>query len=215
MDLYKRNQIEEAIATVVDPAGERPPADVVTRIKRLLDTDRSLGREPRAKDPDKATYAFFSGEPTGSGVETWFRDYEAFALLMALKMMDHGFPQQKAVEVLRRMRSSLENHHSRIVSSESTSLLNPKAAQKTAKAGQLPVGTNDPVFAVVTSSRPSGLAAKKGPIGRTAVVRGEAELMPFIRGALEASTIFEVSTPALQLKDRLSRTQPSQRGRPK
>lgn len=214
MKLYKRNQVEEAIARVVDPKAERPPGQIFTRVKRLLDTDRTLGREPRAEDPDEATYAFFSSEPSGSGVEIWFRGYEAFALLLALKMLDHGFPQQKAVEVLRRLRSSLEFHHSRIVS-DSTVILSREAARKAAKPGQLAVSTKDPVFAVVTSSQKSGRAADKGPIARTAVLRGEVELMPFIRSALEASTIFEVSSPALHLKDFLSRTRPSQRGRPK
>jgi len=215
MILYKRNQVEEAIRQLVNSKNARPAGDLTTRLKRLLDTDRNLGRERGASDVTRATYAFYSADPAGSGVEYWFREYEAFALLMALKMMDHGFPQQKAVEVLRRLRGSLEVHHSRIVSEGATSLLAPKDAQRGAKAGQLAVGTSDPVFAVVTSSRPSGPAAKKGPIGRTAVLRGEAELMPFIRGALEASTIFEISTPALKLKERLSGTQPSQRGRPK
>jgi hypothetical protein len=29
-------------------------------LKRLLDTDRSLGRSAKSTDPEKATYAFFS-----------------------------------------------------------------------------------------------------------------------------------------------------------
>lgn len=215
MLLYKRNQIEEAIIRVVDPTAERPVGDIITRLKRLLDSDRNLGREPRAKDVEKSTYAFFSSDPGGSGVEIWFREYEAFALLMALKMLEHGFPQQKAVEVLRRLRSFLEVHHARITASDRPNLIDRETASRSAKAGQLAVSNDDPVFAVITSTKRSGRAAHEGPVSRAAVLRGEHELMPFILSGLEASTIFEVATPALLLRDQLSRTQPSQRGRTK
>ena len=48
---YKRNQIEEAIARLFDPESEAVPADLRTRIKRLFELDRSLGRSVRSKDP--------------------------------------------------------------------------------------------------------------------------------------------------------------------
>jgi hypothetical protein len=41
---YKRNQIEEAIARVFAPNCEKPPSELRTRIKRLLELDRSIGR---------------------------------------------------------------------------------------------------------------------------------------------------------------------------
>jgi hypothetical protein len=41
---YKRNQIEEAIARVFAPNWEKPPSELRTRIKRLLELDRSIGR---------------------------------------------------------------------------------------------------------------------------------------------------------------------------
>jgi hypothetical protein len=30
----------------------------------------------RVQDPEKSTYAFYSGSPSGSGVENWFQEYE-------------------------------------------------------------------------------------------------------------------------------------------
>jgi hypothetical protein len=41
---YKRNQIEEAIARVFAPNCKKPPSELRTRIKRLLELDRSIGR---------------------------------------------------------------------------------------------------------------------------------------------------------------------------
>jgi hypothetical protein len=41
---YKRNQIEEAIGRMFDPNCARPPSELRTRIKRLLELDRSIGR---------------------------------------------------------------------------------------------------------------------------------------------------------------------------
>jgi hypothetical protein len=40
---YKRNQVEEAIARIFFPTGEKPPSELRTRIKRLLELDRSMG----------------------------------------------------------------------------------------------------------------------------------------------------------------------------
>jgi hypothetical protein len=47
---YKRNQIEEAIARVFAPNCEKPPSELRTRIKRLLELDRSIGRNLRVPE---------------------------------------------------------------------------------------------------------------------------------------------------------------------
>jgi hypothetical protein len=56
-------------------------------LKRLLDTDRSLGRSAKSADPEKATYAFFSQDAAGSGIEVRFQEYEAFALLTGWRFL--------------------------------------------------------------------------------------------------------------------------------
>ena len=66
-------------------------------------------------DPEKATYAFFSQDAAGSGIEVRFQEYEAFALLTGWRFLEHGFPQQKAVLALRGMRPPLEQEHARIM----------------------------------------------------------------------------------------------------
>ena len=42
--MFKRNQIEAAIAFVLEPGSAKPSSEILTRIKRLLETDRGLGR---------------------------------------------------------------------------------------------------------------------------------------------------------------------------
>jgi hypothetical protein len=49
---YKRNQIEEAIARIFIPNCEKPPSELRTRIKRLLDLDRSIGRKLPHSNPE-------------------------------------------------------------------------------------------------------------------------------------------------------------------
>ena len=90
---YKRNQVEEAIARLSVSNYQKPPSELRTSIKRLLDLDRSMGRKLRSKDPEKANFGFFSEEATGTGVDISFSEYDAFALLNGLRIMGHGWPQ--------------------------------------------------------------------------------------------------------------------------
>ena len=69
---YKRNQIEEAIARLFDPKSQGVPTELRTRIKRLFELDRSLGRSVRSKDPQQANYAFFSDDAPGTGADISF-----------------------------------------------------------------------------------------------------------------------------------------------
>jgi hypothetical protein len=90
---YKRNQIEEAIARISVSNYQKPPSELRTRIKRLLELDRSMGRKLRSKDPEEANFGFFSEEAPGTGADISFSEYDAFALLNALRIMGHGWPQ--------------------------------------------------------------------------------------------------------------------------
>ena len=102
---YKRNQVEEAILATVsgDGRGANGP-DLRVRMKRLLDADRLLSREEKSADPEGASYAFYSGDAPGSGVEVWFSPYEAFALQIALRLLGHGWPQGTVVRLMREVR---------------------------------------------------------------------------------------------------------------
>ena len=113
--MFKRNQVEEAIALVLEPGSIGPSMELCTRIKRLLDTDRSLGRNKRSNDPERADFAFYSIDAGGRGTENWFSDYEAFALLTGLRLMRQGWPQGYVVSVLRRVKRELQRHYGRII----------------------------------------------------------------------------------------------------
>ena len=84
MLLYKRNQIEEALSRAFGEPSAKPSSELRTRVKRLLDTDRGLGRNTRSANPEVANYAFYSDDSPGRGVEVWFSNYEAFALMTAV-----------------------------------------------------------------------------------------------------------------------------------
>src|SRR5215218_5142880 len=99
---YKRNQIEEAIASAIGGNDDRSSSELRVRIKRLLEADRALGCEPTAKDAERKMYAFYSSGAPGSGLEVWFSAYEAFALFLALQLQQHGWPQGTVVRIMRR-----------------------------------------------------------------------------------------------------------------
>ena len=89
--MFKRNQVEELIAHVLEPGSAKPSSEIRTRIKRLLETDRGLGRTKRSTDPERANFAFYSLDAPGRGGEHWFSDDDAFALLIGLQLMRHGW----------------------------------------------------------------------------------------------------------------------------
>jgi hypothetical protein len=201
---YKRNQVEEAICRVLERGAAKPSSTLRTRLKRLLETDRALGRSRRAADPERATFAFYSQQPPGRGVEIWFSEYEAFALLTGLRLMQHGWPQGFAVSQLRRLRGALSKHHALILKQGWGEV----ALRQKPQAGDVEFYTAHPVFLVVQrqqddSSSPSSI-----------VCNGEQELMPVLRReAGLVSTTFELAKAAHALSSELTRTKPSKRGR--
>jgi hypothetical protein len=124
---YKRNQVEEAISGVLSPDTPAPSSELKTRIKRLLETDR--GR-------DGSKYAFFSGKPPGSGTEIWFSDYEAFAVFIGLSLMQHGWTQGFAVNVMREVRSDLEKQYARTLAQDNGCSIKSKSEQTRDQATQ-------------------------------------------------------------------------------
>src|SRR3974390_1950233 len=124
---FKRNQIEEAIARIFAPNCEEPPSELRTRIKRLLELDRSLGRDLWSEDKERANFGFFSEEPPGTGADISFSEYDAFALLNGLRIMEHGWPQSVAVSIMRCIRPDLEREHARTLRQDPNKLFDPQA----------------------------------------------------------------------------------------
>jgi hypothetical protein len=213
MVAYKRNQVEEAIARAFLSA-PNPPLDLRTKLKRLLDADRNLGRNTRAKDPLRSTFAFYSQDPPGSGFEVQFSAYEAFALMTAWRFLEHGWPQQSVVHILRQVRQQLEEEHARILKLDPSALFDEEAIRRNARAGDLYTGSTEESFLVVTSRQ--GTSRGDATWSRSArVCQGQGELMAYIRGggAGETWTSFGLTRAAFDLKFELDKTAPSKRGR--
>jgi hypothetical protein len=209
--MFKRNQVEEAIAIVLEPGSAKPSSEMRTRLRRLLETDRSLGRSKRSTDPERANFAFFSMDAPGRGIENWFTGYEVFALLTGLRLMQDGRPQGSAVAALRRVKPDLERHHARILTQDVAMLFNEAQIRQHAKPGALAFGNADPVFLVINSKdREDRLASSPA-----AICQGQAELMRFIKGwgPGQSWTVMELGTSIQALSLALAKTVPRKRGR--
>jgi hypothetical protein len=211
---FKRNQIEEAIAGVLEPKSQGPTSELRTRLKRLLETDRALGRSLRSSDPEQANYAFYSADPPGSGVEVWFSDYEAFALLNGLRLMGHGWPQGFAVSVLRRVRADLERQHARILKLDTKSLFDQEAIRRGAKAGDMAFDNTAPVLLTIVSKAGGGPNAQNDPLD-CSICEGPHEAMKWAWETSKGTrgyTMFELVSVAHALANKLARTEPRRRG---
>jgi hypothetical protein len=209
---YKRNQVEEAISHLLEPNSSQPTQGLRTKLKRLLETDRAL---PNSGGANGARFAFFSAEPPGSGVEIWFSPYEAFALLNGLRLMEHGWPQGLAVSVMRRVRSALEEQHTRILLQDPNWLFDQKAIRNNAREGDHAFDNRDPVLLTIVSGSADS-SAQQGAPPECKICHGPAAAHTFFwelgkgRGAF---TMFELTTLAHRLAWELAKTEPRSRGR--
>jgi len=210
--LYKRGQLETAIARISEPGSKAPSVSLRTRIKRLHELDRRLGRNPRSQDVERSNFAFFSEESPGSGADISFSEYEAFALLIGLSIMEHSWPQGFAVSVMRRVRPELAREHARILRQDPGQLFDWEAIRKKAKPGDLAVDNTDPVFLTVVSGARAPI--KEGTTPLCAVCRG-IEAVNELRHQMDASsfTMWEIATIAHRFSEQLRKTEPARRGR--
>ena len=209
--MFKRNQVEEAITRVLEPGSAKPSSAMRTRLRRLLETDRALGRSKRSPDPERANFAFSGMEAPGRGLENWFTGYEAFALMTGLRLMRDGWPQGLVVAVLRRVKPHLERHHARILSQNRPVLFDANRTRQQARPGDLAVSNTAPVFLVINSK------AREHDAGanQAAICQGQAELMDFIKtwGPGQTWTVMELGTSIHALSWALAKTVPRKRGR--
>jgi hypothetical protein len=210
---YKRNQVAEAIARIFFPNCEKPPSELRSRIKRLLELDRSIGRKLGSKDAEEANFGFFSGEAPGTGADVSFSEYEAFALLNGLRMMGYHWPQGFAVSIMRRVRPDLEREHARILRQDPEKLFDWETIRASAREGDIAVDNTDPVFLTLASKEKRAPDEAQTP-PFSAVCRGLDKVSKFSRGVGASSvTFFEVVTLAHRLHQELMKTEPRRRGR--
>lgn len=209
--MYKRNQIEEAISRLAGEKSAAPSSELRTRLKRLLDLDRNLGRNVRSNDPEKSNYAFYSEDAPGRGVEVWFSAYEAFALSLGIRLLEHGWPQSLVVTTLRRLRPKLEAQHTRFLKQDPKELFDQEALWRDARPGDIAFDNTDPVVLAVVSSRRD--RSENGPLN-VDVCHGLREAGEFLRSQQASSWSFhELVTPGHRLSEYLNKIPPRQRGR--
>jgi hypothetical protein len=184
-----------------------------TRIKRLLDLDRSMGRKVRSKDAEEANFAFFSEEAPGTGADIWFSEYDTFALANGLRFLAHHWPQGSAVSIMRRVRLDLQREHARILRQPPDKLFDQEAIRARARPGDIAVDNTDPVFLTLVS-KTQRTPDEGPPAPLSAVCRGLEKVSEFIRSVNASSvSMFEVATLAHRLHQELIRTEPKRRGR--
>jgi len=208
---FKRNQVEDAIVQTLRARDQARVDELKLRLRRLLTTDRRLGINARSDDEVERHYAFYSQKPQGSGFEVMFTGYEAFALLAAIMLLEHGLPQSRAVAVMRRVRKQFEVAHAETLKKDPSKLFDQEAVRAQAKPGMIATNNMDPVFLVLVGLTGSSVDARGAA---TAVCRGHVALGEFFgkhhgRGA----TFFEVVGWMHTLAANLSQTQPVKRGR--
>jgi len=209
--MFKRNQVEEAIACVLEPGSAKLSSEMRTRLRRLLETDRGLGRSKRSRDSERSNFAFSGMDAPGRGFENWFTGYEAFALLTGLRLMRDRWPQGLVVAVLRRVKPDLERHHARVLRQKLSNLFDHERIRQQARLGDLAVSNTAPVFLVINSKdREHDTGAN-----RAAICQGQAELMGLIkaRGSGQTWTVMELGTSIHALSTALTKTEPRKRGR--
>jgi hypothetical protein len=160
-----------------------------------------------------ANYAFYSSDSPGKGKEVMFSDYEAFALLTGLRLLQHGWPQGFAVDILRRHRPELEARHKRILRENPKVLFDEQAIRSKARDGDLYFDNTDPVLLVIASGQRVDSSGRDASASG-AVCRGMKEVSEFLRKVSAKSwTLLELVSPAHALHRELSKAEPRKRGR--
>lgn len=212
MHRFKRNQVEEAIVQTV-AANSGHAGEIKSRLQRLLVTDRRLASRKRKEPNGHSRFAFHSQKAPGSGVEVMFSQYEAFALLIGLLMLQHGIPQATVVTILRRLRGDLEILHRESLEKDRKRLFDAQALKAMARSGLIPTDNTDPAFLV--SVERTGTTAEQVRAATT-VCRGHKGMADFIEKYSApglGSTFFELVTLTHRLADNLAKTRPIKRGR--
>lgn len=211
MTKYKGNQVREAIFQTLGAEGERA-REITLRLRRLYAADRGLGRRPRSHDQAEHYYAFFSDTPPGTGADILFADYEAFACLAAVMLLEHGLPQVTVVRLLRRLRPQLERIHKENLTKDPRQLFDEKALLAQAKPGMIAFESTEPV--VLAFVRLTGSSVDEENHGPSVCV-DPLELVRFMRIHPPGTgiSVFDFSRLVHELADNLSHADPIQRGR--
>jgi hypothetical protein len=117
-ETYKRGQVEWALwrsFALLELPVPNPPKVFLTRVKRLLETDREAEQMARQANGPPADFAFSSAKSEGQGVDALFTAFDALCLALALDLVDMGFKPSEVVLLLRHSRPELERRFNTIL----------------------------------------------------------------------------------------------------
>jgi hypothetical protein len=147
-----------------------------------------------------------------------FSGYEAFALLAAIKLLEHGLPQMTAVKIMRRARPQLEAAHAQSLAEDPNRLFDQEAIHAQSKRRMGTTDNTHPIFLTFLKATGSSGGNRTGR-PTVAVYRSEIELVNFMHGHLKHSdhapgfTVFEFVRVMHALAANLARTRAIKRGR--
>jgi hypothetical protein len=211
---FKANQVQEAIFRTLGADGKRAD-EIRFRLQRLRAADRNLGRRLRSPNELDRVYAFYGDDPPGTGVDIQFTSYEAFALLAAIMLLEHGLPQATVVKLMRQMRSELQLAHAQTLEKDPSELFDQNAIRVHAKSGMIAFDSTVPVILVFLKL--TGSSADNQSTGTVvSICRNNHELAQFIKRYRSPGigfSIFEFSRLIHLLQENLSHTPTVKRGR--
>ena len=211
---FKANQLRQAIATTLGAEGKRTD-EIELRIKRLIAADRKLGRRPRSSNVVERHYAFYDGESLGTGADILFTEFEAFALLAAILLLEHGLPQTTVVKLLRQARHQLQDAHADSLRKDPNKIFDEKTILAKARPGMLAFETTEPVILVFAKLTGSSFDDPKA-VAPAKIYSNQLELVEFMkqhRSAGTAISIFEWAKLIHVLHYNLGQSKPVPRGR--
>ena len=216
---YKRSQVEQAIVAI--EAG-RGTLEAVLRanVKRLLDFDRN----PEARIFHRASdnTAFFDGPPPGQGAEIAYRPYQAFALLVGVRLLGGGMPQSRVVLFLRDTRVDLDAAFKRLAVADPAELrpkLSKEELSRRVRDGELFEEAGDMTFLIAPAGAGAGPLGTLGPDewelagGHVGDIELLTERLATFGRKGRVAIVLELTNAVHQLMDALPRTTVRKRGR--
>ena len=211
---FKSNQVREAIARTLGAKGERA-LEIELRIKRLIAADRKFGRRSKSSNVGERHYAFYDGESLGTGADILFTEFEAFALLAAILLLEHGLPQMTVVKLLRQVRHQLQDAHADSLRKKLDKIFDEKVILAEARPGMLAFETTEPVILVFAKLTGSSFDDPKAG-APVKICRSQLEMVEFMKQHRHPGTalsIFEWAKLIHVLHSNLARSTPVSRGR--
>jgi hypothetical protein len=191
------------------------------KLKRLLDLDRKKGIDATQAWSEFRRFAFLEGGLPGKGLAISYTRYDAFALLLGLRLLGSNVPQMAAIRLLRRIRLELELEHRRILRLAPERLAQSKhGLERKIKDGLLVEDPRKMVFLALPAGAGAELFYRRSQdnsLELANIARSPAELVSVVAHLTRVSPpalVFELINPAHQLAWWLESAPLIRRGRP-